>query len=104
MAKNDHEFSEPVDVPPAGNDFQSRRRQLKTQLAAAESTGDADAGKAARSGLADLDKELRAHEQRRQREVAAEARQSAAEGDAEARTRSPVGRAAPAKATTQAKN
>ncbi|WP_435589581.1 hypothetical protein [Micromonospora aurantiaca (nom. illeg.)] len=84
----------PTDVPAPGNDPDSRLRDLKAQLARAESTGDTDAAATAR-------KEIEKVQKQAPRQTAAQARREAAQGDPNARTQAPQGRTpAPAKPPT----
>lgn len=74
-------------VPAAGSDRDSQMRVLKTQIAAADATGDAAAAKKLRGELDKLN--------------AATDRATAAEGDVDASKAPPSGRTpAPAKSTT----
>lgn len=88
----------PYAPPPAGGDSDSRKRELKTAMAAADARGETDAVEALRE---DLDEVTAAQ----QRKAAAEARKTAA-GEADdpdaVRKAPPPGRTAtPAKATTK---
>ncbi|NED57849.1 hypothetical protein G3I24_44050, partial [Micromonospora aurantiaca] len=81
----------PTDVPAPGMDPDSRLRDLKAQLARAESTGDTAAAATAR-------KEIEKVQKQAPRQTAAQARREAAQGDPNARTQAPQGRTpAPAK-------
>lgn len=86
------------DIPAAGMDFDARRRELKTALAAAETRGDTDTTE-------DLREELDQMVATQQREVAAAARKAAADASSDpddARKTAPAGRTAtPAKATAK---
>lgn len=73
-------------APPAGGDVDSRKRDLKARLAAAEAVGDDKAAKGLRG---ELDK-LRA----------AEGRATAAEVDPDGAKAPPSGRTSPTKSTT----
>lgn len=75
----------PKDVPAAGNDPDSRLRELKMQLARAEATGDTD-------GADELRRQMDTVRSGAPAEKAAAARRNAAKGDPAARTRAPQGR------------
>ncbi len=92
------------EIQAAGSDVDSRKREIKQRLAAAEASGNADAAKELGDQLAAVNKEARKAEADRQRAVAAQARRAAAKDDPEAaKTAAPVGRAAPDKANTASK-
>lgn len=88
-------------VPAAGSDVDSRKRAIKTELAAAEASGDERAAKDARERLSKVNEELRQAE----RAAAAQARREAAKGDPNAQQRTPAGRSStPPQQTTTAAN
>jgi hypothetical protein len=86
----------PTEVPAAGNDPDSRMRELKAQLARAEATGDDSTAGTLRKELDKVRKEHPAVQ------TAAASRRAAAAGDPAARTRAPQGRTATPAATTTA--
>ncbi|KAB1111959.1 hypothetical protein AB0N38_18860 [Micromonospora aurantiaca] len=83
----------PTDVPAAGSDPDSRLRELKGQMARAESTGDSSAVDRLRKEITKVRQEHPATAKTPQQR-AAEARREAAQGDPDARTRAPQGRTA----------
>lgn len=85
------------EIPAAGMDFDARRRELKTAMAAAETRGDTEM-------VDDLREELDEMAATQKREVAAAARKAAADasGDPDADQKPPAGRTASTpKATTK---
>ncbi len=89
-----------VPPPAPGSDTDSRKRALKTQLAAAETSGDTDAADELRDQLDALNTAGRADDH----ETAAARRRTAAKATgADAATTPPQGRAAPRKAATTGK-
>lgn len=92
--------SGPTDIPAPGTDLDSRLRDLKGQMARAESSGDATGVDRLRQEIEKTKKEHPAVAKTPQ-QLAAEARRDAAQGDPDARTRAPQGRTpAPPKAPT----
>lgn len=79
-------------VPAAGTDRDSQMQLAKTELAAAEATGDEEKVKAAKDRLDKARVAVAAAERRHAAEAA---------GVEAAQTKAPVGRAAPAKAQTR---
>jgi len=90
----------PTDIPAPGTDPDSQLRDLKTQLARAESTGDTKAVDDLRK---QIEKTRREHPAvaKTPQQLAAEARRNAAQGDPAARTRAPQGRTATPTAKTE---
>jgi hypothetical protein len=94
---------EPYAPPASGNDPDSRKRALKAQLAAAETSGDTDTADDVRGQLDAVNEELAAAGPADDLDAAAARRRTAAaDAGPGAVTSPPQGRAAPAKATTVA--
>jgi hypothetical protein len=81
----------------AGGDADARLWRVKTELAAAETAGDAAAVKKLQAELDAVNKELRDGEERA---AAASSRQAAAKAEPAARTAPPAGRSTEPKQTT----
>lgn len=103
----DEQTNDGPEIPAAGGNLDSRKRALKTELAAAEASGDERGAAAARKALAAVDEELQAAQERseaelRERAAADRKAMAGASGDeAEARKAAPAGRATKTEATGQ---